>query len=1008
MKCFDFNSNVHNNKEEGVEFLIDRPVVPFFYKLYGRLRPNTTFIIQGVVDDNATRFQVDLTAGQGEKSDIVFHFNPRLNQLYTARNSRFSGAWGTEEGASQTKFPFRCGQPFLVEICTTDVKYLVAVDGLHYCSYKHRAPVASVVGLRVTGGVRLSQVLVSSTSYYPSLLPQLLLLPESKSSPSTNNQSISVVYNLTSQLQAQSSIIVQGVVNDNASRFEVDFLVASTEDEDKPDIGFHFNPRFDQKYTARNTRLADTWGKEEGSDHERFPFRRGQPFYLEIYITAAKFLVAVDGQHYITYRHRAPLKTLSKIHIHGGVTLTNVHFQNSPKYPSPLPQFLSGDQDEEVVEAGEFSTSSGLQVPFIHEFKSRLLPQSTFILQGSVDSHATRFNIDFIIGDEDQPDIAFHFNPRLDEYVVTRNSRFNECWGEEERGSEQKFPFRCGQPFFLEIFLSESKFMVAVDGVHYCSFTYRTHLASITRVCVQGGVSLSQVALHTSATYPTPMPEYLPCPDLQPVVLYSASDYEPKPEPFHHKLASSFNTQSSLIIQGEVMDNGIRFAVNFSVDRGASQDFAFHFNPRLLQGYTARNCKFGGTWGTEEGNVKEKFPFRNGFPFYMEIYFSNSKFMVAVDGVHYCSFDYRTPLATVTSVQVEGAVTVRKMLVHPTANYPSAVLEFIPEPENNLSLHAFRTNSISSISSMVPYFHELRSSLHPQSSVFVQGVVDCRTTRLEINFMMGRGEKADIAFHFNPRLDQHYTARNTRLEGSWGVEESNSFQCFPFVRGQPFYVEIFLTHSEYLVAVNGVHYCSYAYRTQLGNVTCVEVCGVKDTQVDVRPVVSYPSSPPTEIVKCLYKIKLADVGDTGLSCQITPLFAALPKKLVKKSKIEILGKVKLLPHSFYVNLQEGSDHWPHPLVPFHLSTRFMYPDRKVIANTWAREKWHSEEKSSYKFPFTPGQTFSLTISCEDDRYMVHMDGHVLLVYRHRVPYKSVDTLMIHGDIFIYNVNYVQS
>ena len=48
----------------------------------------------------------------------------------------------------------------------------------------------------------------------------------------------------------------------------------------------------------------------------------------------------------------------------------------------------------------------------------------------------------------------------------------------------------------------------------------------------------------------------------------------------------------------------------------------------------------------------------------------------------------------------------------------------------------------------------------------------------------------------------------------------------------------------------------------------------------------------------------------------------LPEKLEFGSQIEFYGKVKLLPHSFYINLQDGTQLWPHPNVLLHLNPRF--------------------------------------------------------------------------------------
>lgn len=52
-------------------------------------------------------------------------------------------------------------------------------------------------------------------------------------------------------------------------RFNVDFIKG-------PDVVFHFNPRFNEQTTVRNSNLGGYWGPEEREGG--FPFVQGQRF----------------------------------------------------------------------------------------------------------------------------------------------------------------------------------------------------------------------------------------------------------------------------------------------------------------------------------------------------------------------------------------------------------------------------------------------------------------------------------------------------------------------------------------------------------------------------------------------------------------------------------------------------------------------------------------------------------------------------------------------------------
>jgi len=57
-------------------------------------------------------------------------------------------------------------------------------------------------------------------------------------------------------------------------------------------------------------------------------------------------------------------------------------------------------------------------------------------------------------------DIAFHFNPRINEKVIVRNSLLGGSWGHEEK-DQTSFPFQAGQQFTMIILCEPTEFKVS-------------------------------------------------------------------------------------------------------------------------------------------------------------------------------------------------------------------------------------------------------------------------------------------------------------------------------------------------------------------------------------------------------------------------------------------------------------------------------------------------------------------------------------------------------------------
>lgn len=86
-------------------------------------------------------------------------------------------------------------------------------------------------------------------------------------------------------------------------------------------------------------------------------------------------------------------------------------------------------------------------------------------------------------------DIALHINPRLPQNYVVRNSKINGRWGKEETTSAFPFTLQRGEPFAIQILVTEPEFLISINGKHFASFAHRIPFDRITTLQVIGDVS---------------------------------------------------------------------------------------------------------------------------------------------------------------------------------------------------------------------------------------------------------------------------------------------------------------------------------------------------------------------------------------------------------------------------------------------------------------------------------------------------------------------------------------
>ncbi|KAM9318535.1 galectin-4-like isoform 2-T2 [Pholidichthys leucotaenia] len=129
-------------------------------------------------------------------------------------------------------------------------------------------------------------------------------------------------------------------------------------------------------------------------------------------------------------------------------------------------------------------------VPFTTGVKGMLL-NKTVKIGGKVKRGAQRFHINFSDGhgNKAQRNIAFHFNPRIKDDAVVRNTKVGGCWGKEER--ECFFsPFKEGEKFDISICCKDKKFEVYVNKKPLCDYNYRCNINEVENLEIEGDVEL--------------------------------------------------------------------------------------------------------------------------------------------------------------------------------------------------------------------------------------------------------------------------------------------------------------------------------------------------------------------------------------------------------------------------------------------------------------------------------------------------------------------------------------
>jgi len=223
------------------------------------------------------------------------------------------------------------------------------------------------------------------------------------------------------------------------------------------DIGFHFSWRQKEKSIILNSYENGGWKKEE--KHGGGVIHEGQPFDLRIRAHDDRFEIFLEHKKLADFHHRLPLSILTHVYIQGDVRLQALAWEGN--YYS---------------------------MPYRGGFPGNFVAGKKLFVTGLVDKDAKKFEINLYHGN----DIAFHFNPRLSDKVVVRNSKMGGNWGDEEK--EGTMPFSKNKQFDMVIHSEGDALQIYVNGEHQCAFRNRISPDQIDGLGVTGDLQLQSIA----------------------------------------------------------------------------------------------------------------------------------------------------------------------------------------------------------------------------------------------------------------------------------------------------------------------------------------------------------------------------------------------------------------------------------------------------------------------------------------------------------------------------------
>uniref|UniRef100_A0A1I8NHB8 Galectin n=1 Tax=Musca domestica TaxID=7370 RepID=A0A1I8NHB8_MUSDO len=322
-------------------------------------------------------------------------------------------------------------------------------------------------------------------------------------------------------------------------------------------------------------------------------------------------------------------------------------------------------------------------------------------------------------------------------------------------------------------------------------------------------------------------------------------------------------------------------------------------------------------------------------------------------------------------------------------------------------------------------------------SFLVRGEILPNGERFHVDFC-AENSSEDIALRLAAVISRNLLGRNTRTNGYWGTAETTSVIPIRLQPGTRFLLQLLITNDAILIAWDGMHVAKYEHRLSYYDIRSIEIRGdVRDIHVEHKVVSDYPQR--TEKSKhyvCIsnrhaetgiyyaedYDHHTNEKGDEEAPEETNdddddderplplPYYASFPRGFFDLGYSMVLwGRIRSKPQTFRLSFQAGPSIWPQPTVALLLEFQFSLDGNGetdepiVMRSSFANGRWAEEIKSELLTGLRSNVEFKLKIVRGKRTFEIYLNDKPLTNYPYKVHPKCVDTLLVSGDINLYDI-----
>ncbi|XP_075152956.1 32 kDa beta-galactoside-binding lectin lec-3-like isoform X2 [Haematobia irritans] len=311
----------------------------------------------------------------------------------------------------------------------------------------------------------------------------------------------------------------------------------------------------------------------------------------------------------------------------------------------------------------------------------------------------------------------------------------------------------------------------------------------------------------------------------------------------------------------------------------------------------------------------------------------------------------------------------------------------------------------------------------------IRGTTHANGERFIVDFCLENSSK-DIALRMASIMNRNIIGRNSRIKGYWSTEETQAEIPFTLHTGSEFLLQILFTVDAFLIAIDGFHVAKYQHRLPFHDIRAIEIRGdVEDIHVERKIVTDYPQRAEKSKHFVHISNRHAETGiydpadydyyedyedednekDVERSLPL-PYFASFPRGFLEYGySMAVTGRIRPKAKAFRLSLQVGQHIWPQPtvalLLEFHFNARSDGETGEPIVsrNSFANGRWSGENKSELSTGLRPGAAFHLMLVRGKKAFEIYINRKPIMVYPYKVNPKNVDTLVVAGDIKLFDI-----